>query len=108
MRYTLALLPLLVACGSNRADDILALTGDAAAGETLFVEHCESCHGVGAIGGSGPMLAGDFEAEEARRLAALTPKPAPLFPLHPVTAYAAEDDVVVPLRPQVRRVEPYH
>lgn len=49
-----------------------------------------------------------WEAEEARRLAALTPKPAPLFPLHPVTAYSGEDDVVVPLRPQVRRVEPYH
>lgn len=65
MRYTLALLPLLVACGgSTRAADILALTGDAASGETLFVDNCESCHGVAGVGGSGPALAGDFEAEE--------------------------------------------
>lgn len=64
MRYTLVLLPLLVACGSNRAADILALTGDPANGETLFTANCETCHGVAAVGGSGPVLAGEFEAIE--------------------------------------------
>lgn len=63
---SLFLLPLLAACGGGdaRVDDILALTGDAAAGEAVYTASCESCHGAGATGGSAPELASHFEADE--------------------------------------------
>ena len=44
------------------------VAGDAARGETLFAEHCASCHGEeGAGGGVGPTLAGSgVSAEDAQ------------------------------------------
>lgn len=46
----------LAGCASNQAADILALEGDATAGETLFADNCASCHGADATGGTGPDL----------------------------------------------------
>jgi mono/diheme cytochrome c family protein len=40
----LVLVPGLVACGSDTTG-ITSLTGDAAAGRTLYVSNCQSCHG---------------------------------------------------------------
>jgi mono/diheme cytochrome c family protein len=40
----------------THAADILAMEGDATAGETLFADNCASCHGADATGGSGPDL----------------------------------------------------
>jgi mono/diheme cytochrome c family protein len=53
----LAALVSLVACAGGevdeaRADDILALEGDAASGATLFTANCQSCHGADAQSGS--------------------------------------------------------
>ena len=63
--HALILLPLLAACGGDaRIEGILALTGDAAAGEAVFTANCESCHGVAAAGGSAPELASHFETNE--------------------------------------------
>lgn len=65
MRALLFVIPLLAACGGDtRVEDILALTGDAVAGEAVFTANCESCHGVGATGGSGPELVGHGADEE--------------------------------------------
>ena len=68
-RSLFLLLPLLVACGeeggeTSRVDDILALTGDATAGATVYADNCASCHGTDATGGSGPAIAGMGETEE--------------------------------------------
>lgn len=44
----------------SRSDSILALTGDAAAGETVFDTHCVACHDkAGLVDKVGPAL-GDF------------------------------------------------
>ena len=51
-------------CASSQASDILALTGDATVGETLFADNCASCHGADATGGSGPSLVGEGFDEE--------------------------------------------
>jgi mono/diheme cytochrome c family protein len=48
----------------DRIDTILALTGDPVEGERQYGANCESCHGVGATGGSGPSLVGEDEPEE--------------------------------------------
>ncbi|MCB9685364.1 MAG: cytochrome c [Alphaproteobacteria bacterium] len=62
MRFAPALL--LAACGgSGRVEDILALDGDAAAGQTVWAARCASCHGSFGEGGSGPALA--VPADEA-------------------------------------------
>jgi mono/diheme cytochrome c family protein len=54
----------LVACGvSARVDSILALSGDATAGATVYENHCASCHGADGRGASGPGILGE-EAEE--------------------------------------------
>lgn len=37
-------------------DDILALTGDATAGATVFSDNCATCHGADGTGDSGPSL----------------------------------------------------
>lgn len=61
MRYSAVafLLPvLLAACdgGGTRTDDILALTGDAAAGATTYSGTCAACHGADGQGGVGAVL----------------------------------------------------
>lgn len=66
---TLALLglPFFVACGDKDTDDtgdgggdvvdqILALEGDATAGEAAFATNCSGCHGADGNSGSAPML----------------------------------------------------
>lgn len=60
-RSLLFLLPLLVACGSDRADTVLGLEGDATAGELVFADTCASCHGVDGTGGTGPDLTAESE-----------------------------------------------
>lgn len=61
---TLALLT-LIACGdkdddtgAGEFDAILALTGDAAAGATVFSSTCANCHGADGTGGSAPDISG--------------------------------------------------
>lgn len=48
------------ACAGGEKDDrvttILGLTGDTAAGETIYTTNCSGCHGADATGGSGPSL----------------------------------------------------
>ncbi|MCA9491383.1 MAG: cytochrome c [Myxococcales bacterium] len=56
MRAAPALL-LLVACGSGRVEDNLALDGDPEAGQSVWAARCASCHGSFGEGGSGPALA---------------------------------------------------
>lgn len=57
---------LLAGCATDsQVTDILALTGDTTAGETLFADNCASCHGADATGGSGPDLTGEGMDEEA-------------------------------------------
>lgn len=57
---------LLAGCApSSQVTDILALDGDATAGEALFADNCASCHGADATGGSGPDLTGEEMDEEA-------------------------------------------
>ena len=61
----LLFISLLVACGGEgRIDDVLALDGDAVAGESVFADECASCHGVDGTGGSGPDLRGEGEGDE--------------------------------------------
>jgi len=48
----------VVGCGSSRAAEVGALTGDAVAGAAVFAANCASCHGADGGGGSGPTLAG--------------------------------------------------
>ena len=50
----------LSACKENddRVDAILALDGDAAAGETLYGSDCAVCHATDGSGGTGPSLQG--------------------------------------------------
>ncbi len=49
---------LLIGCdeskSSDRADDILSLTGDPAAGELVYAANCEQCHGVNGLGENDP------------------------------------------------------
>lgn len=71
MRYLPLILLGLVACGekdggdsdpgSSRIDDILALTGDTANGQTLFEANCVSCHLADGSGDIGPSLQGALE-----------------------------------------------
>lgn len=50
----------------GRVDDILALTGDSAAGAGVFADNCAVCHGADGTGGSGPdVTSEDDEAEVA-------------------------------------------
>lgn len=69
-----AALALLVGCGGDdegtgsRVDDIMALTGDAAAGETVFANNCAVCHGADGTGGSGPDITGEDSAEEVAEI----------------------------------------
>ena len=45
--------------GADRASDILALSGDATAGETLYTGNCSGCHGADGTGSeSFPALTG--------------------------------------------------
>lgn len=55
------------ACGADKqVDDILALEGDADNGAVVFADHCATCHGADATGGSGPnLLAEAGEEDEA-------------------------------------------
>lgn len=65
MTPLLTLLSLAIACGGgDRVDDIMALTGDAANGATVFAAECESCHGADGTGDSGPDITGETESEE--------------------------------------------
>ena len=45
--------------GGSRVDDILALSGDEAAGDALYAQNCAVCHGASGGGGSGPNLTGE-------------------------------------------------
>lgn len=62
-----ALLTFTVACDGEatptepdpeptRTEDILALTGDAVAGETVYTNNCTGCHGADGTGVTGPDL----------------------------------------------------
>lgn len=63
-----ALLTALVACNGEeptdttdeptRTEDILSLTGDTTAGETVYTDNCSSCHGADGTGASGPDITG--------------------------------------------------
>ena len=54
----------LAACGDqSRVDDILALSGDATAGESVFSANCAACHGADGTGGSGPDLTSEGESD---------------------------------------------
>ena len=44
------------AIDTSGTDSILALTGDASAGETLYSNNCSSCHATDGSGGIGPSL----------------------------------------------------
>ena len=51
------LLTLLFGCGDTaREQAILDLTGDVAAGATLYAGNCATCHAADGTGGSGPDL----------------------------------------------------
>ncbi|MEZ4323288.1 MAG: cytochrome c [Myxococcota bacterium] len=41
---------------TNRIDDVLALTGDAANGSSIYASRCVSCHAADGTGGIGPSL----------------------------------------------------
>ncbi len=61
-------LVLLLACAAEvdpvRMDDVLALEGDPVAGEAIYEERCQECHGPSGDGqGSGPPLSGLSEEE---------------------------------------------
>ncbi|MFT5681210.1 MAG: mono/diheme cytochrome c family protein [Myxococcota bacterium] len=50
--------------GTDRTSDILALTGDSAAGETLYTGNCSGCHGADGTGtDTFPSLVGTTTAE---------------------------------------------
>ncbi len=56
----------LVGCaGSERADTILGLTGDADAGATLYADNCASCHGADGTGGAEEGILGEEASEIA-------------------------------------------
>ena len=55
----LVLAALLAGCGEEEEDrvaSVLALEGDAAAGETLYGTECAGCHGASGEGGVGPAM----------------------------------------------------
>ena len=57
---------LVAGCDSGKqVDDILALTGDATNGATVFSANCASCHGADGKGGSGPNLLSEVGEEQA-------------------------------------------
>jgi mono/diheme cytochrome c family protein len=61
---SLILVAFLAACsGGSRVDDILAITGDAANGATVYADNCAACHAADGTGGTGPSLQG-IVAEE--------------------------------------------
>ncbi len=49
---------LMIGCASeaDRAQAILDLTGDPAAGETTYTQQCSACHAADGTGGTGPSL----------------------------------------------------
>jgi mono/diheme cytochrome c family protein len=64
MRRLWRVLPLVAACngggsGGSRTDTILSLSGDDAAGETIYADNCAICHAADGSGGSGPSLNGE-------------------------------------------------
>jgi mono/diheme cytochrome c family protein len=61
---SLALLLSLAACdGGSRVDGILALTGDATNGATVYADNCAECHAADGSGGIGPSLQGEASEE---------------------------------------------
>ena len=69
MRFGMMLAMVMVsACAGGsgtRADDILALTGDATAGATIYSDNCAVCHGADGTGGGGPNITGESVGDEA-------------------------------------------
>lgn len=49
---------LVIGCApeADRAQAILDLTGDAAAGEVTYTQQCSACHAADGTGGTGPSL----------------------------------------------------
>ena len=58
-----ALAVVLAACGTDRVEDVLALSGDADSGAVVWSARCQTCHGTTADGASGPAL--DVPADDA-------------------------------------------
>lgn len=61
-KMMLILTGLVVGCGDkgdsgDPVSSILALSGDAAAGEAIYTANCSGCHGASGEGGTGPDLA---------------------------------------------------
>ncbi len=50
------LVMMMLACGGDRVEDVLALTGDEASGEALYGSDCSGCHGESGEGGLGPSM----------------------------------------------------
>jgi mono/diheme cytochrome c family protein len=92
---------LLIACGDDyllpaaeegAVDAILALTGDASAGEAVFDEHCSVCHDpTGATDQVGPALAPWVEAEDEAATATVIVEGQGAMPAQNVTAQEAAD-----------------
>ncbi len=51
------------AVDGDRFSTILALDGDASAGESLYASNCAACHGAMGEGGSGPRVSGESTDE---------------------------------------------
>ncbi|MCB9679486.1 MAG: cytochrome c [Alphaproteobacteria bacterium] len=61
---------LLVGCGEDpRVADVLALEGDAVAGEALYAGNCVVCHAADGSGASGPAI--DHEHSQERCVTAM-------------------------------------
>lgn len=56
MRFSLLLALTACAGGGTRTDDILALTGDATNGATVYGSSCTACHAADGTGGIGADL----------------------------------------------------
>ncbi|MFT4978762.1 MAG: mono/diheme cytochrome c family protein [Myxococcota bacterium] len=54
MRWSI--LFLLVGCGTDRVEAILALEGDVAEGASVYSTQCSGCHGADGEGGVGPAM----------------------------------------------------
>jgi mono/diheme cytochrome c family protein len=70
MRHAAMMAMFLMACGDDTGggsdvDAILALTGDATAGEAIYADNCAGCHAADGSGGTGPNLKGEDDLEEA-------------------------------------------
>lgn len=96
MRGVVWWLVALVACGGDRAEGILALEGDATAGEAVYVAECASCHGEDGGGGSGPAVNTESEASEIVEVVLEGEEEMPAFPdlsdqaIADLTAYVIE------------------